>query len=105
MSTHHKLIQLLTGGNDEVVWQFFVTFSRFEYALKRAGFVKGNNYGNALPDWGKFARERLNERITDITDTEFTKARSYLLQEPPRRQIFVESNKSMQWLLKLKRSS
>jgi hypothetical protein len=50
MSTHHKLIQSLTGGSDEMVWQFFVTFSRFEYALKRAGFVKGDRYNNALPD-------------------------------------------------------
>jgi len=105
MSTHHKLIQSLTGGNYEIVWQFFVTFSRFEYALKRAGFVKGDNHGNALPDWGKFARERLDARIADTTDTEFTKARSYLLQEPPQRQIFVESNKSMQWRANSKRGS
>jgi hypothetical protein len=104
MSTHHKLIQSLTGS-DEMVWQFFVTFSRFEYALKRAGFVKGDSYDNALPDWGRFAREKLNAQIADITDAEFTKARSYLLQEPPRRQTFVKSNKSMQWRANSKRSS
>jgi len=105
MSTHHKLIQSLTGDNDEIVCQFFVTFSRFEYALKRAGFVKGDSYDNALPDWDRFARERLDGRIADITDTEFTKASSYLLQEPPLRQTFVKSNKSMQWRANSKRSS
>ena len=50
MSTHHKLIQSLTGSNDEVVWQFFVTGARFEYVLKRTRFVKGERYDNTWPD-------------------------------------------------------
>jgi hypothetical protein len=104
MSTHHNLIQSLTGGNDEIVLQFFANFSRFECALKRAGFVKGDRNDNALPDWCRFAKERLDARLADISDKEFIKATSYLLQKPPRKQIFVKSNKSMQWQANSKRS-
>lgn len=97
MSVHHNLIRLLTGDNGETVLQFLVTFSRFEYALKRAGFVKGDRYDNALPDWCRFAKERLDAWLVEITDAEFTKAKSYLLCKPPRKQIFVKSQKIMQW--------
>ncbi len=97
MSTHYKLIQSLTGGDGEIVLQCFVTFSRFEYALKRAGFVKCDSHNNASADWRRFARERLDARLADMTDTEFAKARSYLLREPPQKQIFVKSEEIMRW--------
>ncbi len=104
MSTHHDLIRSLTGDNSEIVLQFFVTFSRFEYALKRAGFVRRGDHNNASADWCRFARERLDARLADITDTEFEEARSYLLHEPPRKQIFVESEEIMQWRANSQRS-
>jgi hypothetical protein len=104
MNTHHKLIQSLTGGNDKIVWQFFVTFSRFEYALKRAGFITGDRHDNAWPDWDRFAREKLGERIFEVMDAKFTEARLYLLQEPPQRQIFIKSSKNIQWQANSKRS-
>lgn len=104
MSTHHDLIRLLTGDNGEIVLQFFVTFSRFEYALKRAGFVKGDSHNNASADWCGFARERLNARLASITDTEFTEARSYLLHEPPGKQIFVEAGRIVRWQANSQRS-
>ena len=90
MSTHHDLIRSLTGDNGEIVLQFFVTFSRFEYALKRAGFIKRDGYSNVLPNWCRFA-ERLDAWLADITGTEFTKAKSYLLREPPLKLIFDKS--------------
>src|SRR5215472_12270251 len=97
MSTYHDLVRLLTGDDGDIVLQFFVTFSRFEYALKRAGFVKGDRNGNALPDWCRFASERLNARLVSITDTEFTEASLYLLHEPPGKQILVGAGRSVQW--------
>ena len=97
MNTHLNLIQSITGGNDEIVLQFLVTFSRFEYALKRAGFVKGDRHNNASADWCRFAREKLHSRLADIPDTEFTEARWYLLQEPPGKQIFVKDKRIVRW--------
>jgi len=104
LSTHSNLIQSLTGDTGELVLQFFITFSRFEYALKRAGFVKNGAYGNASPDWQRFAKKRLEAQLASIPDTEFTEAKSYLLQKPPQRQTYVKSNKSMQWQNNTKRS-
>jgi hypothetical protein len=102
LNTHHMLIQSITGGNDEVVLQFFVAFSRFEYALKRSGFVKCGPSHSVLPDWNKFASERLDEQIEDLMDTEFTAARSYLFQKPPQRQI-LRSNNTTGWCENSKR--
>jgi hypothetical protein len=104
LSTHSNLIQSLTGDNGELVLQFFVTFSRFEYALKRAGFVKNGAYGNASPDWQRFANEKGNALLDDPTDIEFTEACSFLLREPPRKQIVVASHRSLQWQKNTKRS-
>lgn len=40
-----------------VVTEFFVTFSRFEFALKRGGFLKIGEIGSrAGPDWDEFAK-------------------------------------------------
>ena len=104
VSTHRNLLQLLIGDNDELVLQFFVTFSRFEYALKRAGFVRGDKNDNALPDWQRFTKERCGDLLDDILGIEFTEAKSFLLHKPPRKQIFVKSSKRLQWQNNTKRS-
>lgn len=97
MNIHHSLMRSLTGDDSELVLQFFVTFSRFECALKRARFVRGDGYNNALPDWPKFANEKGNALLEDTTDMEFIEARAFLLREPPRKQILVRSGNYMQW--------
>jgi hypothetical protein len=35
--------------------EFFATFSRFEFALKRGGFLRGQVGEAASPDWNRFA--------------------------------------------------
>ena len=35
--------------------EFFAAFSRFEFALKRGGFLSGEIGGKAGPDWNRFA--------------------------------------------------
>ncbi len=104
MSMHHDLIRSLTGDNGEIVLQFFVAFSRFEYALKRAGFVKGDRHNNASADWCRFANERLPTRLADIMDPEFTEASLYLLHEPPGKQIFYEAGRIVRWQANSQRS-
>jgi hypothetical protein len=37
-----------------LVLQFFLVFARFEYALKRSGFLRGNE-SKVEPDWDRFA--------------------------------------------------
>lgn len=103
MSTHHNLIQSLAGGNGELILEFFAKFSGFECALKQAHFVKGDQYNNALPDWDRFA-DTLNGQLAGITDRDFINARSYLLQAPPKKQMFTKSDKTVRWEKNSKRS-
>ena len=94
MSSHRNLIQSLSGGNGELVLEFFATFSRFEYALKRAHFVKPNR-NDARPDWDSFA-DALNGKFAAITDPDFISAKSYLRNKPPCKQK-VDKASSMGW--------
>ena len=48
------------GIDKDLVLTFFFEFSRFEYALKRAGFVpvtSGTKPVNAKPNWDAFAEK------------------------------------------------
>lgn len=93
MSTHLHLFRF-TGTDDNVVLKFFANFSRFEYALKRAGFVTSGEYHSAKPNWREFA-EKVSVGLGDIKEGEFNSAKSYLLQHPPRRQVFRDN--SIRW--------
>jgi len=103
VNTHRNLIQSLTGDDSELVLQFFVTFSRFEYALKRAGFVRSDGYNNASADWQRFARKKGNALLDDIPDMEFTDAKSFLLREPPQKQVVTATDRSLRWQANTKR--
>jgi hypothetical protein len=92
-----NLIKSLTGDDDELILQFFVFFSRFEYALKRAEFVKSVSKSNntALPDWDRFAK-KLENSLVSITDIKFVEAKAYLLKHPPQKQMRRPDN-SLEW--------
>ena len=66
--------------------EFFVIFSRFEYALKQAGFVRGDNY--VQPDWNRFA-ERYGEVFRNRAQNNqlVRESISYFRQAPPRKQV------------------
>lgn len=70
--------------NAVLVMRFFWLFSSFECALKRRGFLKADQYGNAQPDWKKFA-ETISVPLE--CNEEFTAARSFLTSGPPQRQV------------------
>lgn len=40
-----------------IVLEFFATFSRFEFALKRGGYVSGQYGRRASPDWTEFGND------------------------------------------------
>jgi hypothetical protein len=84
--------------NDEArdaKWRFFITFSRFEYALKRAGFLRSrrrrrNDKGppGAEPDWDKFERRKENEAAFAADCSKALQAaRTYFEKQPPKRQV------------------
>lgn len=80
------------------ITEFFVVFSRFEYALKRAGYVEkvGNNkkdgkvkdQDDAKVDWDKFAQTLKDEFETaQKTNPKLTHAVKYLLEDSPPKKL------------------
>lgn len=95
----------------KLVWNFFALFSRFECALKRAGYyIKGKKL--AQPNWDTFANS-LQNRFDANSSADLKRATDYLNSHPPKRQVikddhldwedqFRQANESdIQWLLRL----
>jgi hypothetical protein len=76
----------------DLVLAFFAMFSRFEYALKRARFLKQKE--KAEPNWDLFSNS-VRGQLLSTNDEDFQTARQYLLSEPPNTQV-VAGNE-LQW--------
>ncbi len=63
---------------------FFLFVARFEYALKRAGFITNSN--DAKPNWTEYARRR-GRLPSEMTDERLKRALEYLEKFPPKKQI------------------
>jgi hypothetical protein len=77
-----------SDANRELVFRFFVNFSMFECALKRAGFLQHprNKEGYAAPDWKKFA-DSLGGCFAGVHDGPFGQAVALLKASPPQQQV------------------
>lgn len=74
---------------DQLAGEMFRTFARFEYALKAAGFHKGD--GAAEPNWRLFA-ESLSAVFDDPCTLDLKEAVQYILDHPPKKQIVDAGN-------------
>jgi hypothetical protein len=72
---------------------FLGVFARFEYALKAAEFLQGDD-NNAEPDWSSFARS-IAEPFTAAQEAELSHAVAYLLDQPPRKQVILDGR--LEW--------
>ena len=78
----------LTSLQDELAYKFIKEFSRFEFALKRAGYCK--QQGNKLiVEWWRFAE--YNSKKYNPIPGEI----SYLVDNPPLRQMKI--NGALDW--------
>lgn len=82
MKESAAVIDALTADR-ELVFRFFAFFSRFEYSLKRSGFLTGEK---AKPNWDCYA-ESLRGKFDVVPDGAFQAAVAFLLAAPPRTQI------------------
>src|SRR3989304_5226772 len=73
------------GLDKDLVYKFFLYFSRFEYALKQAGFATGGKKW-AKPAWDRFAIS-LRGKFDSVTADEFKEAIRYLDSKPPKKQV------------------
>ena len=72
----------------DAVIEFFVAFSRLEYALAEAGYVAGDCH-RVQTDWDTFARA-VDRRFDRNATPELQQAVTYILTQPPRKQIYVD---------------
>jgi hypothetical protein len=77
--------QIADSTDRKLAWQFFVFFSRFEYALKRGPYLKQGT-GDAQPNWDKFASDH-NDAFELVADQSLAKAIAYFKRSPPRKQV------------------
>jgi hypothetical protein len=78
-----KIIDALVPDRD-LVLRFFAVFSRFEYSLKRCGFLKAGE--KAEPNWDKYANS-LRGRFEGVQDEAFREAVAFLVNQPPMTQV------------------
>ncbi|MBF0267560.1 MAG: hypothetical protein HQL44_03095 [Alphaproteobacteria bacterium] len=83
---------LLRDLPDEAT-KFFAVFSRFEFALKQAGYLESHVDGkNAEPGWDCFARNLTDTFFQTVKESDSAKV---LFDKPPKKQI-VQGN-SIDW--------
>jgi hypothetical protein len=69
--------------------EFFLTFARFEFALKNSGFVTGD-HSEARPNWDQFGRSL--DLATARNDQTFAVAQDFLAFNHPARQVLVNGD-------------
>lgn len=80
-----NLNRSITIEGQIVMNEFFITFSRFEYALKSSNFVNTDN-GKVMANWDTFTQSISNSFNTEKNQT-LKKAIEYLLDNPAKLQI------------------
>jgi len=101
---------LEVGGS--LPFAFFCVFSRYEFALKEAGFLTSiEAETNAKADWTCFSK-RIQAGYSQSQEQDFVEAANYLLDKPPERQYVksdgslgfkkpTETRRDIDWLLTL----
>jgi len=70
----------------DLACDYLAIFSRFEYALKAAGFAQANR-GYAEPNWGGFGQS-IAATFNPAATPELAASVAYLLANPPQRQSY-----------------
>jgi hypothetical protein len=78
----------------DLLLEFFLAFSRFEYALKTTGLFKKHapkpgRRAKAEPDWDSFAVS-LRQSFNAHGSEQLQRACDYLLTSPPNQQVIIE---------------
>ncbi len=68
----------------DLIYNFFFSFSRFEFALKETGYRNRDRYKTAVPDWKRFINDHENHYEID-------ESARRLIDHPPRKQILNDN--------------
>jgi hypothetical protein len=81
----------------QLSYAFFITFSRFEYALKNSNYLIGGQLNRkAEADWDQFARSN-EAHFNSQSHKSLADAVNYIQQAPPKKQI-VNANNALDWI-------
>jgi hypothetical protein len=83
-----KLNQTITVEGQSLINEFFITFSRFECALKATGFATGD-FERVNPNWDAFTASIRNSFENEIKSESIKTAINYLQNNPPRIQNLI----------------
>lgn len=86
--------QIAHAPDRALAWEFFVFFSRFEYALKRDRRFLQPGTGDAQPNWDRFASDH-NHNFNPATSQALQDAVAFYLAHPPRKQL--RNHGEMSW--------
>jgi hypothetical protein len=84
----------MTTELDNLAFQFFKLFAQYEYALKAMQYGTAAKKKQAEPDWDRFANE-IGVAVMTVEDAQVRDARQYILEHPPKRQVWV--NNKVEW--------
>lgn len=82
------------NDKEKKIYEFFCIFSRFEYSLKRCKYLENGDF--VKPDWIKFSQEldrKYKQYFFENIKEEFEKAKRYLFEYPPKKQIIKNQNR------------
>lgn len=79
---------------DALAFRFFKLFAQYEYALKVMAYANAGKQKQAEVDWDRFANE-VGVAVMNIDEPEIIQARQYILDHPPKRQVWV--NGAVDW--------
>jgi hypothetical protein len=83
--------------NPNLLLEFFLTFSRAEFALKNSGFVRGNER-KVSPNWDSFAAS-IKHTFTKHKSDELREAANFILDNPPMQQVLRQN--TLMWETKV----
>jgi hypothetical protein len=80
-------IRRIADSDDRrLAWEFFVFFSRFEYALKRTPRYLAGGSSGAQPNWDRFGSDH-DSSFRAAANESSTAAIEYFRRQPPRKQV------------------
>ena len=79
---------------DNLAFRFFKVFAQCEYALKAMGYGRATRGDAAEADWDRFAND-IGATLFNEHDANIANAIEYLLQQPPKRQVWI--NGAIEW--------
>lgn len=97
-----RYLPRIRGEESDLIFEFFMVYSRFEAALKQAGFHRTARDGHVEPDWRKFS-EQVQEKFNPDDSTELRQAFNYYLLHPPK--IQGVDNEKLIWMQNKKREN